>query len=88
MTAATVTTLNSAPLTMGRAECDASPLAYRLAGLAFATVLPAVFWVAVAAGIGRVAGVEFTPTTLIASGTAIAAFLGSVCAPIVLKSQS
>lgn len=66
-------------------EMTASPLVYRLAGLAFATVLPALFWVAMAVFIGQAAGVQFGASVLILTGTSIAVFLGSVCAPIVLR---
>lgn len=66
----------------------ASPLAYRLAGLAFATVLPAFFWVALAATVSPAFGVTLTPSALITAALVIALFLGSVCAPIVLKSHA
>lgn len=81
MTAATTA------LDMRRSETSvrASPLVYRLAGLAFATVLPALFWVAVAASLGNAAGFQLGASALILTGTTIAVFLGSVCAPIVLK---
>jgi hypothetical protein len=66
----------------------ASPLVYRLAGLAFATVLPAFFWVTFASTVGPAFGVTLTPLELIIAGSAIALFLGSVCAPIVLKTHT
>ncbi|MBK9079694.1 MAG: hypothetical protein WBP38_14100 [Hyphomicrobium sp.] len=62
-------------------------LAYRLAGLAFATVLPAAFWVVVAASIANAVGVTIAASALVAVGAVIALFLGSVCAPIILKSE-
>lgn len=62
-------------------------LAYRVAGFAFATVLPAAFWVAVGAGIANAAGVTVEASALISLGAVIALFLGSVCAPIMLKSE-
>lgn len=85
MTAAT-SALELKSLT-GHATETASPLVYRLAGLALATVLPALFWVAVAASLGNAAGIQFGATGLILTGTTIAVFLGSVCAPIVLKAE-
>ena len=75
----------SATLTVDTTDVEASPLAYRLASLAFATVVPAVFWVVTANWIAKVAGVQVPFAALLAVGMAIAAFLGSVCAPIVLK---
>lgn len=75
----------SATLTVDTNEVEASPLAYRLAGLAFATVVPAVFWVVTANWIANAAGLQMPFAALLAAGIAIAAFLGSVCAPIVLK---
>lgn len=88
MTAISATTLDAPTRDLRHADVAVSPIGYRVAGLAFATVLPAVFWVVVATGIGRIAGVEFSSAAMIASGIAIAAFLGSVCAPIMLKSEA
>ena len=51
-------------------------LAYRLAGLAFATVLPAAFWVAVGAGIANAAGVTVPASALIEVGAVIALWGG------------
>ena len=62
-------------------------LAYRLAGLAFATVLPAAFWVVVSAGLANASGVTIGASSFVAMGAIIAIFLGSVCAPIILKSE-
>lgn len=62
-------------------------LAYRLSGLAIATVLPALFWVAFAAGFGHVAGVTFSAMSLALFGSAITLFLGAVCAPLILNAS-
>jgi hypothetical protein len=48
---------------------------------------PAAFWVAVGAAIAKAAGVTIAASALISVGAVIALFLGSVCAPIMLKSD-
>jgi hypothetical protein len=60
-------------------------LTYRLAGLAVAMLLPAAFWVAIAAGLAHAAGATISTPALFVTGVAIALFLGAVCAPIMLK---
>ena len=62
-----------------------SPLAFRLTGLAFATVLPALFWIALAAEFAHVTNTHVAALALLMAGTAIASFLAAVCAPIILK---
>jgi hypothetical protein len=69
-------------------EVVASRLFYRLAGLAFATMLPAFFWVTLAAMVGPSVGITLSASALIFTGVAIALFLGSVCAPIVLSART
>ena len=59
----------------------------RVAGLVFASIVPALFWMAIARGVAHVAGISVTLTALMATGTMIAAFLGYVCAPIMLRSR-
>jgi hypothetical protein len=80
-----MTAMMAQTLDVARNDTAARPLAYRLVGLAFATVLPALFWVAVTIAVGRLFGVQFSALSMVAFGTAVAAFLGSVCAPIVMK---
>ena len=60
-------------------------LAYRLAGLSLAAVLPALFWTILASGISKAAGFAIPASALILAGAAITLFLGAVCAPIILK---
>lgn len=60
---------------------------HRVAGLLFAAIVPALFWMIIARGIAHVAGITVTATALVATGTMIAAFLGYVCAPIMLRGQ-
>lgn len=69
-------------------EAPESPLLYRLAGLAFATVLPALFWVSVIAMLAPLAGTTPSAMALIMTGCAIGVFLGSVCAPLVLGART
>jgi hypothetical protein len=72
---------------MDRKALDRNTLAYRLVGLAVATVLPALFWVALAVSLGHAAGVTFSALALTLVGGAITLFLSAVCAPIILKAS-
>jgi hypothetical protein len=63
-------------------------LVFRCAGLAVATVLPALFWVSIAAAVSNAMGTELSAQALAVTGAAITLFLAAVCAPIMLKSQS
>jgi hypothetical protein len=59
--------------------------AYRLVGLAVATLLPAAFWVGLAAALAQAAGATISTPALVIAAAAIALFLGAVCFPIMLK---
>lgn len=61
--------------------------ANRVAGVALASILPALFWMFIGSGIAQIAGIHVTASALIASGCVIAAFLGYVCAPIMLRAD-
>lgn len=61
--------------------------AHRVAGLLFASIVPALFWILFARGVAHVAGVTVTAPALAAAGAMIAAFLGYVCAPIMLRTK-
>lgn len=61
--------------------------AYRVAGLLFASIVPALFWMMIAHGVAHVAGFAVTTSALAATGVIIAAFLGYVCAPIMLRAR-
>lgn len=75
-------------LSLARAEPVLLPgQAYRVAGLLFASIVPALFWMMIAHGVARFAGIAMTATALAATGGMIAAFLGYVCAPIMLRAQ-
>jgi hypothetical protein len=63
-------------------------MVFRFAGLAAATVLPAMFWVSIAAAISQAADVALSVQALATTGAAITIFLAVVCAPIMLKAQS
>jgi hypothetical protein len=65
--------------------CSQNDIAYRLAGLTCATILPAVFWIALAAAFAQLSGTHVSASALLVAGAAIAVFLGAVCAPIVMK---
>lgn len=54
-------------------------------GLSIAMLVPAAFWTAILAGASAVVGVEVTAANLLLVGSSIAAFLGAVCAPIMLR---
>lgn len=57
----------------------------RLAGLAAAALLPALFWGAFAEVVAHVARVHLAPLAVIVVSGAIALFLGVVMAPIILR---
>jgi hypothetical protein len=63
-------------------------LVYRLVGLALATVLPALFWVAIAATVSQAMGAALSAPALAITGAAITLFLAAVCAPIMLKARA
>lgn len=60
---------------------------YRVAGVAFASILPALFWMMVGSGIARIAGIHVTASAQTAAGVVIAVFIGYVCAPIMLRAD-
>ncbi|MFA6141600.1 MAG: hypothetical protein WC684_12815 [Hyphomicrobium sp.] len=51
---------------------------YRFAGLLIVALFPALFWTAVAAGIGGAVGYMPTPAALMTFGTAVATFCAAV----------
>ena len=59
---------------------------FKAAGLAFAAIVPALFWMGILAAAGPAFGYTIAPAALMALGTAIAVFLAAVCAPIMLRS--
>ncbi len=67
------------------ALAQANDLAAKLTGVMIAALLPAIFWTATAAGIGALFGITFALSSLLLAGSAIAAFLGAVCAPVMVK---
>jgi hypothetical protein len=80
MTAATTLTF---PATAALAP--ANDVAAKLIGVTLAALLPAIFWTVTAAGVGALFGITFALSSLLLAGSAIAAFLGAVCAPVMLK---
>jgi hypothetical protein len=60
-------------------------LGFKIAGIAFAAVVPALFWVALFAGAASLAGVTVAASALVLPGAAVTLFLTAVCAPIMLK---
>lgn len=60
---------------------------YRVAGLLFASIVPAVFWMAIVGGVANAAGIDLTVATLTEVGVLVAACLGCVCAPIMLRGR-
>jgi len=51
---------------------------YRFAGLLIVALFPALFWTAVAAGIGAAVGYTPTPAALMTFGAAVATFCAAV----------
>jgi hypothetical protein len=67
---------NHAPaIARTRAHDDAT---HQFAGLLIVSLFPALFWMAVVAGIGAAVGHAPTPAALMTFGTAVAAFLAVV----------
>ncbi len=71
-------------LTAGAAGANRDQSA-QIAGLLAAMTIPAMFWTALIAGGASLAGMAVTASALVLTATAIAAFLGAVCAPIMLR---
>jgi hypothetical protein len=57
----------------------------RLVGLAIASLLPAVFWMALIKATATWLGVSPAPHTIWFAGAAITVFLATVCAPLILR---
>jgi hypothetical protein len=60
----------------------------RLAGLAFASLLPAAFWTSVIAAIASLCGSPLSTMTVAMIAGAISLFLLTVCAPLMLRGLS
>lgn len=60
--------------------------AAKLAGVAFAALLPALFWTALIAAAANLLGYAVPAEALLATGAGIATFLAAVCAPLMLRS--
>ncbi len=80
MTAATTLTFPASA-----ALAPAHDISAKLMGVMIAALLPALFWTAAASGVGALFGVTFALSSLLLAGSAIAIFLGAVCAPVMLK---
>jgi hypothetical protein len=59
---------------------------YQLAGLLVVALFPALFWTAVAAGIGAAVGSMPTPAALMTFGAAVATFCGVVAQSLFSRS--
>jgi ABC-type Fe3+-siderophore transport system permease subunit len=59
----------------------------KIAGVLFAAIVPALFWVAMIALIANVFGLTVTPMVLALTGSAISLFLAAVCAPLMLRAH-
>jgi hypothetical protein len=70
----TTTTARHLPVT-STAQSGSSATADFLIGLFLAAVFPAIFWVAVIAGIAALAGYDLSPSDLLLAGAGIAGFL-------------
>lgn len=58
---------------------------FKATGLAFAALVPALFWTGLIAAAGPLLGYAVPPAALMALGATIALFLTAVCAPIMLR---
>jgi hypothetical protein len=59
---------------------------YQFAGLLIVALFPALFWTAVAAGIGAAVGSMPTPAALMTFGAAVATFCGGVAQTLFSRS--
>jgi hypothetical protein len=57
----------------------------KVAGLAIATLVPALFWTAAVWGVGHTVGVEISTSTLVTIATAITAFLSVICSAMLAR---
>ncbi|MEZ5899965.1 MAG: hypothetical protein AB7S74_11675 [Hyphomicrobium sp.] len=73
--------MTSASRTIAQTES----LAPKVAGVAFASLFTAVFWVAMISLTGMAFGISFDLESLALVGCAIAAFLSGVCSPLMLR---
>ena len=74
---------NASALPRDRAQEDAW---YQFAGLLIVALFPALFWTAVAAGIGAAVGSVPTPAALMTFGAAVATFCGVVAQTLFSRS--
>jgi hypothetical protein len=74
---------NAAALPRDHARDDAW---YQFAGLLIVALFPALFWTAVAAGIGAAVGSVPTPAALMTFGAAVATFCGVVAQTLFSRS--
>jgi hypothetical protein len=70
---------HQADTTFRSADQTRSVVPAKLAGLAIATLVPALFWTATVWGIGHAFGVEISTRALITIAAAITAFLSVIC---------
>lgn len=75
----------SAADTISAAARSADDRMFKAAGLAFAALVPALFWTGVIAAAGPMLGYAVAPAALVALGASITLFLTAVCAPIILR---
>jgi hypothetical protein len=74
---------NASALPRDHAQDDAC---YQFAGLLVVALFPALFWTAVAAGIGAAIGSMPTPAALMTFGAAVATFCGVVAQTLFSRS--
>jgi cytochrome b len=64
---------------------DRADVWFRIAGLAVAALLPALFWTVVTAAVARFTGFEISTAALAYTGSGIGLFLTAVCAPLIVN---
>ncbi len=72
------------PADLARHEGEGSRAA-RFAGLTFAALFPACVWMVIASQVSEIVGYELEAAALLAFGSAVALFMVSACAPIMLR---
>lgn len=57
----------------------------RVMGLMIASMVPAIFWTVMIAGVGKLAGAVIHPSALVLLGAAFALLAAVACAPLILR---
>ncbi|MEQ1718553.1 MAG: hypothetical protein ABL907_21645 [Hyphomicrobium sp.] len=87
MTALTDLALTEGALAASGATSRQSAHSAKVAGVLFAAIVPALFWVTLIAITANAFALTIAPVALAVTGSAIALFLAAVCAPLMLRAS-